>query len=146
MSKCFRQKHYPVHSLLSNSKWIKISWLFFLLILQLPLYAQSIPKGSISGNVIDATTTKPLYCVNVFLNNTTLGCATDKNGHYTIENIPLGTYTLVASMMGYELKKQQIQLKDSAVKVVHFELQPKVIVGETVSITAETPRQWKKDL
>ena len=42
--------------------------------------------------------------------------------------------------------KQQIQLKDSAVRVVHFELQPKVIVGETVSVSAEYPRQWKKDL
>ena len=41
-------------------------------------------KGIIYGKVADAVTNEPLIGVNIILEGTTLGAATDRNGHYEI--------------------------------------------------------------
>ena len=40
--------------------------------------------------------------VNIILQGTSYGAATDDNGNYAIQNIPAGIYTVVYSMIGYE--------------------------------------------
>jgi len=55
--------------------------------------------GKVAGNIKDKTTGEPLIGTNVILEGTTLGGSTDINGHYTIINIPPGTYTVIASMV-----------------------------------------------
>ena len=57
--------------------------------------------GKVAGRVIDKETGKGLPGVNVFFKGTNLGAATDSDGYYRVINIPPGSYTLVASMMGY---------------------------------------------
>ncbi|HEX3074264.1 MAG TPA: carboxypeptidase-like regulatory domain-containing protein, partial [Ignavibacteriales bacterium] len=68
------------------------------------IYAQG---GKISGKVTDAGTGEDLIGVNVVLEGTTMGAATDISGEYYILNIPPGNYTLAASLVGY--KKTVIQ-------------------------------------
>ncbi|HEX2984211.1 MAG TPA: carboxypeptidase-like regulatory domain-containing protein, partial [Ignavibacteriales bacterium] len=69
------------------------------------IYAQG---GKISGKVTDAGTGEDLIGVNVVLEGTTMGAATDISGEYYILNIPPGNYTLAASLVGYK-KKTVIQ-------------------------------------
>ena len=107
--------------------------------------AQVIPRVRISGRVADASTGQPLHFVNVFLSNTTLGTATGMDGRYVIENIPLGNYDLVVSMMGYEFQVREIRLTESEEKVFHFSLKPKVLEAPTVEVSAHYPREWKKN-
>ena len=56
---------------------------------------------SVSGNVTDENG-QPLYGVNVFLDGTTIGSATDTEGNFSIDNISPGYYSLVFSYIGYE--------------------------------------------
>ena len=72
--------------------------------------AQSLPKTTLSGYIFDESTSLPLPGVNVFLNNTTLGSATDKEGFFYIENVPIGTYELIVSMIGYEIEQRSVEL------------------------------------
>lgn len=109
-------------------------------------YAQSQPLAKITGRVTDASTGEPLYFVNVFLSNTTLGCATDKNGVFSIENVPLSTYELVVSMMGYELQATTIQLKGPPGREYNFKLKPKPIQAPEISVSAPYPREWRRNL
>jgi len=60
------------------------------------------PKGSLKGKVIDQETLLPLIGVNIFLKNTTVGTSTDLNGDYSFENLPVGTYIVTYSYIGYE--------------------------------------------
>jgi hypothetical protein len=124
----------------------RILCFFIILFFNPTAFSQTIPKTSISGNVVDASTGEPLHFANVFLNNTTLGCATDKNGGFSIDRIPLGTYSLVASMMGYDLEIRQIMLTESDIRIFEFNLHPKVVKGDSVIITAEYPHEWKRNL
>ncbi|MFH1943251.1 MAG: carboxypeptidase-like regulatory domain-containing protein, partial [bacterium] len=92
------------------------------------------------------STNQPLYFANVFLSGTTLGCATDKDGRYTIERVPPGPYDLVATMMGYEPVSASLEFFDEPEKTVYFKLKPIPIEGETISITAKYPKDWKENL
>ena len=78
--------------------------LLHLTFLTLPSFAQPTPIVKIKGRVIDASTEAPLHFANVFLSNTSKGAATDEDGLYSIVNVPMGTYELVVSMMGYQLE------------------------------------------
>ena len=57
--------------------------------------------GKVSGKVTDSITGNPLAGVNVFLDNTPYGAATDEFGEYIILNVPPGDYTLRATYIGY---------------------------------------------
>ena len=57
---------------------------------------------SISGIVSDSTNGSPLIGANVILKGTSLGAATDTDGRFSIDNIPLGEYTLSASYLGFK--------------------------------------------
>jgi hypothetical protein len=61
----------------------------------------SMETGTVIGTVSDARTKEPLAGVNVFLEGTSLGAATDLEGNYQIENVPVGTYQLQFSYIGY---------------------------------------------
>ena len=64
------------------------------------LFASS--TGSITGEVIDADTHQPLIGANVMLFETDLGNASNTEGKFSINNIPVGSYTISVSMIGYE--------------------------------------------
>jgi len=96
--------------------------------------------GKIAGEVTDNITHEPLIGVNVYLEGTNLGTATDINGEYIIINIPPGEYTLKATMMGYKI----VRLKNIRVSVdrtteVNIEMTTTVIEGEVVELIAKKP-------
>lgn len=63
------------------------------------LYAQN--TGKIVGTVVDAETGETLIGVNVVIEGTIKGTATDIDGNYTIRNVSVGTYNIVVSYLSY---------------------------------------------
>ena len=57
--------------------------------------------GKITGKVLDQETGNPLPGVNVLLENTSMGAATDPEGKFVILDIPPGLYTVKLSFIGY---------------------------------------------
>jgi hypothetical protein len=58
--------------------------------------------GSIKGRIIDQITQEPLPSAVVQVMGTQIGASSDTNGQFTISNIPVGTYQVRASLIGYE--------------------------------------------
>ncbi|HNW70252.1 MAG TPA: TonB-dependent receptor [Bacteroidales bacterium] len=79
----------------------KITLLIFLLLVTGVLYAQ---KGGIKGRVFDAVNNQPLPFVNLIIQGTTTGTSSDIEGNYEINKLQPGTYTLVATFVGYKIK------------------------------------------
>jgi outer membrane receptor protein involved in Fe transport len=109
--------------------------IFLLSGLQYDAFAQT--TGKIQGQAKDAATGDPLPGVNVIIENTTRGAATDVNGEFFILNVPPGNYTLRASMMGYDI----VRVTDVIVSVnrttnVELPMKETVIRGEEVVVTA----------
>ncbi len=60
-----------------------------------------------TGSIVGALTDKdynnePLAFANVFINGSTKGTTSDFDGLYAIEDLPVGTYSVVYSFVGYE--------------------------------------------
>ena len=94
--------------------------------------------GKIAGIITDASTGEQLPAVNVVIEGTTLGGATDNEGHYFIINIPPGTYSLQASMVGYAVEsKTGIIVNVDHTTPIDFNLRVTAIAGEEITVTAE---------
>ncbi len=73
--------------------------------------------------------------VNIYLEGTNYGTATDVTGHYMLIDLPTGEFTLVAKMVGYRLGKKQVVLKAGETVEVKFDLEEDVIHMDEVVIT-----------
>ncbi len=73
--------------------------------------------------------------VNIYLEGTSLGTATDVTGHYMMVDLPTGKFTLVAKMVGYKLGKKEVTLKAGETIEVKFDLEEDVIHMDEVVIT-----------
>lgn len=114
-----------------------------LFLLTLSLFANS---GKISGTVTDSETGEPLIGVNIIVEGTSIGSATDFEGFYFIINLRPGTYTLVATYVGYEktIIRDVVVQSDLTTKV-DFEMRPGSIATSEVTVIAKRP-PIQKDL
>lgn len=96
--------------------------------------------GKISGTVTDASTGEGLMGVNVILQNTAQGAATDVEGNYTILNVYGGKYTLVATMIGYKkVEIVNVTVLADRTTLVDIRMEQTAIEGEEVTIVATRP-------
>ncbi|HKJ66974.1 MAG TPA: TonB-dependent receptor, partial [bacterium] len=94
--------------------------------------------GKIAGTVTDAETNEPLPGVNVILEGTQQGAATDEEGFYTILNVEPGSYSVTASMIGYQqITKTGVEVTLNHTSTVNFQLQTTAIAGEAITVEAE---------
>jgi hypothetical protein len=102
---------------------------------------------SVSGIITEATTGSPLELANVFLANSSIGDVSDKVGFYDINNIPLGRYDIIVSVIGYEKEKVKISITKSINITIDFKLEKKVIELPDVTVSVNPSvrkRQLKK--
>lgn len=95
-------------------------------------------KSKIEGKISDATTGEPLFGANVILLDTHLGAAADVEGKYFIVNVPVGTYKIQASMIGYN-KQLIVDVLVSADRVttLNFQLTSGAVLQEEVVVVAQ---------
>jgi hypothetical protein len=96
--------------------------------------------GSASGFVADASNGERLAYTNIYLENTTLGSATNDKGYYIIHKIPPGSYRIVFSYVGYETIVKDIAVENNKNVTLNVELDPSVIEVEEVTVSAERTR------
>jgi outer membrane receptor for ferrienterochelin and colicin len=95
--------------------------------------------GRVIGRIIDADTREALAGVNVIVEGTELGAATDEDGRYLITNVPPRRIDVTASYIGYEPQTYQdvLVIVDQTV-TVDFRLNSTIIaIDKPVVIQAE---------
>ncbi len=108
---------------------------FFTIILFLTtIFHTSAQSASIQGKIAHAG--EKLEYANIQIVGSELGAVTDLDGSYAINNIPLGELTVIASMIGYKSKEQQITVdKDNVIINLDFELKPIQILIDQIVVT-----------
>ena len=96
-----------------------------------PLHA-----ATISGFVRDASNGESLPFVSVYLQNNNWGGITNESGYYAIANAPPGTYTLMASMIGYTPFEKEIELGQDDF-VINITLNTEAIAVTAAVVTAQ---------
>ena len=75
-----------------------------------------IAQSTISGNVKDQNG-ELVPGVNVILKGTTIGASSDFDGNYEIKNVENGTYTLIASSLGFDNFTKEVVVNSSNITV-----------------------------
>jgi len=100
----------------------------------------SATTGKIAGRVTDEETGQPLPGVNIIIEGTIMGAATNLEGYYVILNVPVGVYSLRASMMGYATHSiSEVRVKINQTTTIDIQMRQEVITGEMVEVIAERP-------
>jgi len=113
---------------------------FFTLLILLTASNLFSQTGKITGHINDASTGEPLLGVNVLVEGTTMGAATNMDGYYVILNVRPGTYSLRASMIGYATKTiSNLDVNIDQTTEANFELADQSIQTEEVVVVAVKP-------
>lgn len=97
--------------------------------------------GKIAGTVTDGNTGDPLPGVNVVVEGTFLGAATDLDGFYAILNLPPGEFTVTFNMVGYasqKLTKVRVSIDQTTQLIVKL-TEEALEIGETITVVASRP-------
>ena len=77
--------------------------------------------GRVTGQVTDRGTQQPLVGVQVYLDGTSFGAITQENGRYLILNVPTGTYTVNAQLIGFATgRRENVRVTEDGTATVDF--------------------------
>ena len=115
--------------------------LFFTLGILIPSIIYPGTTGKLTGKITDAGTGEALPFVNITIEGTMLGAATDLDGNYVILNIPPGRYSVKVQYIGYQTQivenvvisidlttQQDFALSESSVELGEIVVQAQVDV------------------
>ncbi|MEX0735941.1 MAG: carboxypeptidase-like regulatory domain-containing protein [Bacteroidota bacterium] len=113
---------------------------FFALVFVLaPL--MSAQQADVRGVVTDSTSGERLPFVNVIIQSTNRGAATNISGFYLIPGVLPGTYEFVASAVGYKKSRQTVSIKGDASITLNFRLSPTSVELDEVVVTESSKRE-----
>jgi len=124
----------------------KIILILLLISISCLTQAQSKKYGQLNGNILDIDTRKPLPGANIIITGTMLGTISDLQGHFQLSKIPVGIYTIKATMMGYENGIQKVDIQTNEVTMVEFILKETVIETPALVVTAGKKAQSFQDV
>ena len=120
-------------------RYIRIVFLLLSFIYNEKLQAD---EYAISGYVKDKNNGNPLIGANIFIEGTSIGVASDKNGYYEIDNIERGNYTFKVSYIGYKTSSEMVELMSNQKKyILDFNLNYTTIEGKEITVTAQAKGQ-----
>lgn len=94
-------------------------------------------RASIGGYVRDASSGETLLGAHVRLENTQLGTVTNTAGYYALSGLAPGSYTVLASYIGYRARQFEVELSPGEEHRLDIELTPQDIEIEGITVTAD---------
>ncbi len=110
----------------------RIIILFFLLAFANVASAQA----TVRGTVFDKSNGDPILYGNVYLKGTTIGANTDINGFYTLPNVPTGEYILIATYIGYDTVRMEVNVPERGIITRNLYMEENSIELGVVNISA----------
>ncbi|MBX7155174.1 MAG: TonB-dependent receptor [Bacteriodetes bacterium] len=96
------------------------------------------PSGTLRGVVTNTHSQQTIAGVTVKLLSTKLGAITNSKGEYTIKNIPVGTYSVQFSSVGFEQKTQaDVVIRSGRSTVTDVSLKEQATSSDAVTVQAD---------
>ncbi len=105
---------------------------YTLLLLLLPFFCFA-QTGSISGKISDGNTSIP-FC-SIGLKGTNFGAISKENGEFSLQNIPVGSYTLLVTLVGFDTYERKINVSGNKDIQLTIFLNPKENTLNEVVVT-----------
>ncbi len=112
--------------------------LFFAVILFSQTGLQAATTGKLTGKVTDRKSGEPLPFVNVILEGTSLGAATDFDGYFVILNVPPGKFNVKVQSVGYQTQLiQDVKIGVNLTTTLNIEMNEEAIEQQEVIVFAD---------
>jgi hypothetical protein len=99
------------------------------------LFGQSDSTGIVKGRVLDADNQLPLIGANVMIKSTTIGTVSDEEGYFSINEVPMGDYTVTISYMGYKTQnKADIWIRPNGYDFLNIKLESSIIQIDDITV------------
>ena len=98
-----------------------------------PLAGQA--TGSIRATVTDAVTARPLTGAQVSIQGTGLGALANSSGQVLILNVPVGTQTVVSTLLGYSTVEETVNVTAGQVATVNIAMQTAALELDELVVT-----------
>jgi len=92
--------------------------------------------ANIRGSVVDSKTQQPLSHASVLVVGTVITTTTDAEGHYALNNLPLGKVKIEVRSAGYRTLRQEVTTERNYTAEQNFELTPDEIALDEVVVSA----------
>lgn len=93
--------------------------------------------GTIRGKVVDQAG-QPMAGAQVFISEISMGAMADAEGNYLILNIPVGSYDVTCSVIGYQMQNiANVDVIMDQTVWLNFSLKVSAIEGDVVTVTSE---------
>jgi hypothetical protein len=112
----------------------KAVFLIFSLVSTFQIFAQ---VGSIRGFVYEESSGEPAMFSNVVLDGTKIGTVTDANGFFNLSQVPVGTYTINVSYIGFDAISSSVEVVPNKINNEKFYLKESSIQLNTIQLSAE---------
>mgnify|MGYP006074281557 FL=1 len=112
----------------------KVVFLIFSLVSTFQIFAQ---VGSIRGFVYEESSGEPAMFSNVVLDGTKIGTVTDANGFFNLSQVPVGTYTINVSYIGFDAISSSVEVIPNKINNEKFYLKESSIQLNTIQLSAE---------
>ena len=103
-----------------------------LVLILLPVFVMA--QHTVSGTVTDAATGDALPGANVVVVGTNMGAAASADGSFSISNVPAGSYTITASVIGYADDSRSVNVSGDA--TVNFSLETSALELSALEVLA----------
>ncbi|WP_282133888.1 TonB-dependent receptor [Seonamhaeicola maritimus] len=113
-----------------------------LLVLLMSVFSFAQNTGSVSGKLTDKEyNNEPLAFANVLIKGTTHGTTSDMDGSYRLDNLEVGSYTLIFSFVGYETQEIAIEVLAGKITEVNVVMAASAASLDEVVITTVKTRE-----
>ncbi len=102
--------------------------------------------GTVTGQVTDAASGRPLESAQVYIEGTALGTLTNSSGQYLFVNAPAGEHTVIAELVGYRAGSQTVTVTVGETSRADFGLTVTAIALDQIVVTGTGVATEKKRL
>lgn len=97
--------------------------------------------GVIHGRVEDRESHRPLGAANIVVVGSSVGTSSGADGSFVLPGMPAGSYSLRATLVGYQSRTQWVEVTENDTTHVRFLLSQATLVGQPVTVTATRGRE-----
>ena len=108
--------------------------------------AAAAQTGTVTGQVTDAASGRPLESAQVYIEGTALGTLTNSTGRYLFVNAPVGEHTVIAELVGYRSASETVTVTAGGTSTVDFGLSVTAIQLDQIVVTGTGVATEKKKL
>lgn len=115
-------------------------------ILVFPAWLSAQQTASVNGYITDSTSGETLLLANIALLEINRGVSSNTSGYYSLTNIPPGTYTMIASYIGYRRFERTITLESAQSLRLNIEMIPESTQLEDLVVESDREKEEQRNI